>query len=110
MAAKLLETAIPVGCRWCEQQLHVFLGVRAFPEETPVSLVLCPKCDAPTLPLVREHVVGFGRLEEHEDMLVWVVDRGAHLNRTAGSAQTSHNPPVRRSRGFMSRDLKKKRG
>jgi hypothetical protein len=110
MAAKLLETALPVGCSWCEQQLHAFLGVRTAAQEPPVSLVLCPTCDAPTLNLVREHVIGFGRLEEHDDMLVWVVDRGAHLNGTASSSQISHNPLVRRSRGFMSRDGKKKRG
>lgn len=76
MGTKFVETVLPVCCKWCKQHLHVVLGVRNLVEEEKASLVLCPRCDAPTLDAVRERVVGFGRLEQREDVLVWVADRG----------------------------------
>ncbi|HEX2150051.1 MAG TPA: hypothetical protein VHI31_07780 [Actinomycetota bacterium] len=76
----LVESEIPVRCRWCDRQNHVFLEIspprgRQVEGEAFVSLVICPECDAHVLPLVRRGVICFGRLEERGEDLVWVAGR-----------------------------------
>jgi hypothetical protein len=72
MAKEFVETEIPIRCSWCQRQKVAFLGVQASPTDSLLSLILCPVCDKPALPLVREHVVANGRLEERGARLVWV--------------------------------------
>jgi NAD-dependent SIR2 family protein deacetylase len=68
----LVETEVPVLCRWCRQPNHVFLEVKGSQREAFVSLVLCPECDSPVMPLIRRGVVCFGRMESRGEDLVWV--------------------------------------
>lgn len=74
--AALVETEIPIRCRWCDRPNHVFLEVAPPAEkveaEAYVSLVVCPECDSHVLPLVRRRVICSGRLENRGEELVWV--------------------------------------
>ena len=101
MGSKLVETVLPVRCKWCKRHLHVVLGVRNLVEEEKSSLVLCPSCDAPTLDAVRQRVVGYGRLEQRDDVLVWVADRSARPGAT--------DPPQRPGPGGFLRRAGKRR-
>jgi hypothetical protein len=76
----LVETEVPIRCRWCDRPNHVFLEVSPSPDpehegDAFVSLVVCPECDSHVLPLVRRGVICFGRLEERGEDLVWVAAR-----------------------------------
>lgn len=76
----LVETEVPLRCRWCDRPNRVFLEVGpshavGVGGEAFVRLVLCPECDAHVLPLVRRGVICFGRLEGRGDDLVWVAGR-----------------------------------
>jgi hypothetical protein len=71
MVKEFVETEIPVKCRWCQQEMVLFLGVQPS-SDSLISLVLCQTCDRPLLPLVRKRVIAIGRLEERDDHLVWV--------------------------------------
>lgn len=76
----LVETEVPIRCRWCDRPNHVFLQISPQHErqqvgEAFVSLVVCPECDSHVLPLVRRGVICFGRLEERGEDLMWVAGR-----------------------------------
>lgn len=101
MGLKLVETVLPVRCRWCKQHLHVVLGVESPLQEEESALVLCPLCDAPTLQVVRGRVVGFGRLEQRDDVLVFVADRVARL-------EADELPQRTARRGFLRRAGKRR--
>ena len=81
MATKLVETVLPAHCNWCRLPLHVFLDVQAPTAEAAGSLILCPGCDGATMSLVRDRVVGFGRLERRKDVLVWVPGRNSQARK-----------------------------
>lgn len=94
MAAKLLETELPIPCTWCGKPLQAFLDVPSSGNTSDRSLILCKACDLQTVATVRRRVVSVGHLEKRDDVYVWVEGRLPGTRRNLKPAKRSRKGRV----------------